>query len=132
MAEPTPAKTLRERLEELRVEMQQDARMSLEAAGAVTEVCVLVKGYTIQIDVMLALLADASTGQEPQEHRCAGCGHRWAGSLKGTELCGDCWRKGQNSILAGRWRAGCPYQNEGCPGRSPNLCSACSSPSEAP
>jgi hypothetical protein len=36
--------------------------------------------------------------QEP--HRCSGCGHRWDGPLKGTELCGDCWRKGQSAIFA--------------------------------
>jgi hypothetical protein len=38
-----------------------------------------------------ALLAEA-------EHRCSGCGHRWSGELKGAELCGDCWRKGQAVI----------------------------------
>lgn len=36
-----------------------------------------------------------------EQHRCSGCGHRWEGGLKGAELCGDCWRKGQAAILSG-------------------------------
>jgi hypothetical protein len=36
-------------------------------------------------------------------HRCSGCGHRWEDDpqrLRGVELCGDCWRKGQSAIFS--------------------------------
>jgi hypothetical protein len=35
-------------------------------------------------------------------HRCSGCGHRWEDdpNLRGVELCGECWRKGQSAIFS--------------------------------
>ena len=45
-------------------------------------------------------LAVGQASAIPPTHRCSGCGLRWEGELKGAELCGDCWRKGQAVIQA--------------------------------
>jgi hypothetical protein len=58
-------------------------------------------GYSQQGDRMRDCADELSTlltEAEAPSHRCSGCGHRWSGELKGAELCGDCWRKGQAVI----------------------------------
>lgn len=51
-------------------------------------------------DELEAALSACADAQEPEHHRCVGCGHRWHGPLKGAELCGDCWRKAQPVLHA--------------------------------
>jgi hypothetical protein len=51
-----------------------------------------------ELEALLSLHAPGDQENE-QKHCCSGCGHRWRGQLKGAELCGDCWRKGQAVIL---------------------------------
>jgi hypothetical protein len=48
-----------------------------------------------------ALLALPVPATGPQlDHRCSGCGHRWDGTLRGAELCGECWRRAQPVLHA--------------------------------
>jgi hypothetical protein len=61
-----------------------------------------------QLASLRAQLADATR----DAHRCSGCGHRWYGPLRGADLCGDCWRRGQTAILGPPPGAGEPDVRE--------------------
>ena len=92
---------LTERLSEFRESLHA---FMLMAAGADQT---LLRERIALLDDTLAALAEPDLTDIPErdfskgergkylEHRCAGCDHRWTGPLKGTELCGDCWRKAQ-------------------------------------
>lgn len=55
-------------------------------------------GFLFDLESCTCLEGSAEAAQPPEKHRCSGCGHRWEGT-RGTELCGDCWRKRQARIL---------------------------------
>jgi hypothetical protein len=57
--------------------------------------------FNLQTFARVILEAQGLGSAVPLMHRCSGCGYRWEGPLKGAELCGDCWRKGQDAIFDG-------------------------------
>lgn len=57
--------------------------------------------WAAAVDALVSQLQEAQRGAPLIHHRCSGCGHRWEGSLRGAELCGDCWRRGQAAIFSG-------------------------------
>ena len=56
--------------------------------------------HEMHVDGHLFEAREGIVVEQTENHRCSGCGHRWEGPLKGVELCGDCWRRGQSAILS--------------------------------
>ena len=93
MTTPDDLRTLAEAMEQLIIDANRLCDRNL--GGTYEEDC--------RRSITVARRALAAAQGTP--HRCSGCGHRWEGELKGAELCGDCWRRGQSVIFAPEMRS---------------------------